>query len=683
MARTVAIVQARMSSTRLPGKVMREIHGHPAIYHVLTRTARAKRVDAVWLACSSAPADNKLADYARKLGFAVFRGDESDVLGRYAAAAREAEASAVVRVTGDCPMIDHAVLDLAVERFHAGDVDYVSNTLSRTYPDGLDVEVFGRGALDRAAHEARDPYLREHVTPYIHGHGAGRPKGGNFRIAQIAHAEDFKHLRWTLDDHDDLEFLRRLFPLLPQGFGWMDAVAVLTRLPQLLRINSGHTINEASELVPSRGAKQSFVKSEAFFERAGAVIPMASQTFSKSHEQWVKGAAPLFLTHGRGARVWDVDGNSYVDHVLGLLPIVLGYRDPDVDLAIAGQLEKGIVFPLASPLETELAERLRRLIPCAEMVRYGKNGSDATTAAVRLARACTGRDKVVVCGYHGWHDWYIGTTSRRLGVPAAIQALSLALPFGDADAVEAAFAREPKGYAAVVLEPAGGPDPKTYLERLRAICDRYGVVLVFDEIVSGFRIGLGGAQAHYGVTPDLACFGKAMANGMPISAIVGRAALMQRMEDIFFSGTFGGEALSLAAAIATIDKLERERVPARLWAAGDRLVRETSALLRHERLDGFIEIVGEGWWPRFAIVDPPVDPILLQSLLRQEFVAQGLLLAASFNLCLAHEEEGVFDETLKALRTALADVRAALDAPDPAARLRGRPIRPTFRVRAN
>lgn len=681
MTRTVAIVQARMSSTRLPGKVLRKIGDQPAIHHVLSRVARAKHVDAVWLACSDAPGDDPLADYAKRQGFAVFRGDEDDVLGRYAAAAAQAQAATVVRITGDCPMIDPGVVDRALERFRAGGVDYVSNTLQRSYPDGLDVEVFSRAALDRAAREAKDPFLREHVTPYIHGHFRDRLPAGDFRVAQIVHGADFHHLRWTLDDADDLEFLRRLMPRLPQGFDWMDAVSLLTREPNLMRINSGHIINEASARALSGGGR-SFAKSDALFERAAAVVPMASQTFSKSHEQWVKGASPLFLDHGRGAHVWDVDGNKYVDHVLGLLPIVLGYRDPDVDLAIATQLEKGIVFSLASPLEAELAEILRKHIPCAEMTRFGKNGSDGTTAAVRLARACTGRDKVIVCGYHGWHDWYIGTTTRRIGVPAAVQTLSLSLPFGDADAVEATLKREPDGYAALVLEPAGGADPGPFLARLRSLCDRYGVLLVFDEIVSGFRIGLGGAQKHYGVVPDLGCFGKAMANGMPISAVVGRAALMRRMEDIFFSGTFGGEALSLAAAIATIGKLERDDVPARLWAAGDRLVAETSRILARERMDGFVKIVGEGWWPRFAVVEPPVDPILLQSLMRQEFVARGLLLAASFNLCLAHDEQGVFDETVKSLDGAFAAVRAALDDANPAGRLRGRPIQPTFRVRA-
>lgn len=678
----VAIVQARMGSSRLPGKVMKMIAGAPAIGYVLGRVGRAKLVDEVWLACADVAADDPLAAFAEREGFPVFRGSENDVLARFAAVARRTEARAIVRITGDCPMIDPAVIDLAVERWEAGGADFVSNTLQRSFPDGLDVEVFSRAALEHAHSESAHPFLREHVTPYIHGRLGDRFPSGQFTIAQVVHPANFSHLRWTLDGPDDLEFFRRLFPLLPQGFSWLDAVAALTHHPALMRVNSGHAINEGIQAALDAGKPRSYAASEALFARTVEIVPLASQTFSKSHEQWVKGASPLFIERGRGCRIWDVDGNVYIDHVLGLLPVVLGYRDPDVDAAIIEQLDKGIVFPLASPLEAELAERLKRLIPCAEMVRYGKNGSDATTAAIRLARACTGRNKVALCGYHGWHDWYIGTTTRKLGVPDAVQALSVALPFGDPDAAADAFAKEPNEFAAIILEPAGAKaPPAAYLQRLRELCDRYGVVLVFDEIVTGFRMGMGGAQAHYGVVPDLACFGKAMANGMPISAIVGRAALMRRMEDIFFSGTFGGEALSLAAAIATIDKLERENVPERLAALGTKLMTDANGLIAKHGLGEFLAVNGENWWPRFAISRPPVDAIVLQSLMRQEFVAQGILLGTSFNLCLAHEDPGVTDATLKALNRAFDAVRDALDAPDPAGRLRGRPIRPTFQVR--
>ena len=315
-----------------------------------------------------------------------------------------------------------------------------------------------------------------------------------------------------------------------------------------------------------------FDKSRAAQDRALRTIPLASQTFSKAAMSTVEGAAPLFLDRGAGARVWDLDGNEYIDYVLGLLPVVLGYCDPDVDDAIRAQLDRGISFSLATELEAELAEKLCELIPCAEMVRFGKNGSDATTAAIRLARAYTRREKVAVCGYHGWHDWYIGTTTRHFGVPAAVRELSAGFAFNDADALETMLQSEPDGFAAVIVEPMTLQAPAPgFLERLRSLCDEYGVLLVYDEIITGFRLHLGGAQAYFGVVPDLAAFGKAMGNGMPISAIVGRRQYMTLMEEIFFSGTFGGEALSLAASIVTIDKLRREGAVAKFADTGARL----------------------------------------------------------------------------------------------------------------
>lgn len=423
-------------------------------------------------------------------------------------------------------------------------------------------------------------------------------------------------------------------------------------------------------------------ESNELFARAGKTIPLASQTFSKSSQQWVEGAAPLFLQSGRGCRVTDVDGNSYIDYVLGLLPVILGYCDPYVDAAIRAQLDEGITFSLAHPKEVELAEVLTEIIPCAEMVRYGKNGSDVTTGAIRLARAHTGRSKIAICGYHGWHDWYIGTTTRRMGVPDAVRALSATFPYNDAAALEKLLAAEPGGYAAIILEAGGAQQPAPgFLARLRELATHYGVVLVFDEIITGFRLHMGGAQAYYGVTPDLACFGKSMGNGMPISALVGKREIMRKIEDIFFSTTFGGEVLSIAAALATIAKLKRDNVVARLWARGDKLRVSANATLRQRGLGELVSFGGEGWWPRIKIAGGPVDANLLTSLLRQEFNANGLLLGASFNLSLAHDDDAVAAETISAIDTAAGAVREALDSLDPAARLRGKRVQPTFSVR--
>lgn len=426
---------------------------------------------------------------------------------------------------------------------------------------------------------------------------------------------------------------------------------------------------------------RSYAASNALYQRALATIPLASQTFSKSAMNFVAGASPLFLDRGDGCSVWDVDGNRYFDYLLGLLPIVLGYRDPDVDAAIRTQLDKGIIFSLATELEPALAERLVRLIPCAEMVRYGKNGSDATSAAIRLARAHTGRDRVALCGYHGWHDWYIGTTTRDLGVPASVKGLSTTFPFNDTSALEAAFKEDPNGFAAVILEPAGTEDPAPgFLERLREVTARFGVVLIFDEIVTGFRMHMGGAQAKLGVVPDLACFGKAMANGMPIAAVMGRREIMRRLEDIFFSGTFGGEALSLAAAVATIDKLERTHTVEAIYAAGAHLKREIPAVLQRHGLSEHFYLKGPDWRPLVSTRAGKIPGPIVTSLLRQELAEQGILMGGAFNLCLAHDADAL-DATIAAFDVAAAAAAVTLRHPDPASQLRGRPIQPVFSVR--
>lgn len=683
-ARLVAIVQARMGSSRMPGKSLADLAGQPAVLRLLTRLAAAREPAEVHLACSTHERDDPLAEAVAAAGFAVFRGDEDDVLGRFHAVAVRAKADAVIRITGDCPLVDPEVVDRVAAAWRASTADFVSNTLQRTYPDGLDVEVFGCDVLERAHAEATHPFLRQHVTPYIHGRLRDRLPWGGFSTAQVVNPlGDFSHLRWTLDEPADRHLLSQVFSGLPGDCPWTEVVAFLTRRPDLFHVNRRIGLNEGTARdLDGATAPWRFDASNALFARAGQIIPLASQTFSKSHQQWVRGATPLFLDHGRGARIFDIDGNSYIDYVLGLLPVVLGYTDPDVDRAIIEQLEKGITFSLPHPLEAEVAERLRALIPCAEMVRFGKNGSDATTAAIRLARAHSGRDQVIVAGYHGWHDWYIGTTVRNLGVPEEVRRLSHTVPFNDLDAVADLLRAAPDRVAAVILEPAGTTAPRDgYLEGLRALCDRCGVVLIFDEIVTGFRINMGGAQREYGVTPDLACFGKAMANGMPVSAVVGRADIMRGMEDIFFSGTFGGETLSLAAAAATIDKLQAVDGVARLRALGGRLSDVATAAIAGAGLDGVLSITGMDWWPRLSIDAPPVDPWLLVSLMRQEFVARGLLLGASFNLCLAHDDPAVERDTSAAFASALAAVRDHLDAPDPAGRLRGARVQPTFAVR--
>src|SRR5437763_1516910 len=258
-------------------------------------------------------------------------------------------------------------------------------------------------------------------------------------------------------------------------------------------------------------------QSNAWWERAQRVIPMGTQTLSKSPTQFVQGVTPIYLQRGKGSHVWDVDGNEYVDYPMALGPVLLGYAEPVVDDAIRRQLADGITATLMHPLEVEVAERIVALCPGVEAVRFGKSGSDAVSAAVRAARAYTGRDRVLVSGYHGWHDWYIATTTRNRGVPEIVSGLVGTFPFDDLDALEQGLRGD--NVAAVILEPSGATVPSPgFLQGAVDLSRRHGAVSVFDEIITGFRVAPGGARERYGVVPDLSCYGKALGNGMPISA---------------------------------------------------------------------------------------------------------------------------------------------------------------------
>lgn len=421
--------------------------------------------------------------------------------------------------------------------------------------------------------------------------------------------------------------------------------------------------------------------SRAWRARAERVIPSAAQTFSKSPMSFVQGVAPNFVVKARGAQVWDADGNCYLDYSMGLGPVILGHADPAVNDAAREQLEQGISLSLPHTIEVEVAELLCELIPSAEMVRFGKNGSDVTAAAVRLARAHTGRDKVARCGYHGWQDWYIGSTSRHLGVPEAVRRLTLDFPYNDLESLDSLFRSHPNQIACVIMEPVVfNPPQPGYLEEVRQLCRRHGALLIFDEIITGFRLSLGGAQEYYRVTPDLSCFGKAMANGFPLAAVVGRAEIMRLFNEVFFSGTFAGEAMSLAACRATIHELQARQGIAHLWAVGERLRDGTNALIEEAGLGAAVACPGLAPFTGLRFLQAGgVQPILLRSLFQQEALKRGILTLANHMLSLAHSEE-IIDRTLIIYREIFDLLADAIRRGDVEARLEGPPIRPVFRL---
>lgn len=425
-----------------------------------------------------------------------------------------------------------------------------------------------------------------------------------------------------------------------------------------------------------------YAESEAQLERAQRVIPLGSQTFSKSRTQYPVGVSPLYLQRGEGARVWDLDGNDYIDFVSSLASITLGYKDPDVDAAVRAQLDEGVILSLPHPIESEVAELITAMVPCAEMVRFGKNGSDATSGAIRIARAYTGRDHVAVCGYHGWQDWYIGSTARHRGVPDATRALTHGFAYNDLASLEALFGAHPGQLAAVIMEPMNIDWPvEGFLEGVRTLTEKHGTVLIFDETITGFRYANGGAQELFGVTPDLASFGKGLANGYPVSAVAGRRDLMMLMEEVFFSFTFGGEMLSLAAAKATLEKLKREPVTEQLAARGQLLLDGLPPIIEAAGAGTVFAAKGHPAWTFLTIADADgASSFEIKTFLMQELHQRGFLWVGTHNLSYAHSENDI-RALLAAYEELLPQVADALAKGNLASRIRGETLVPLFKVR--
>ena len=417
-------------------------------------------------------------------------------------------------------------------------------------------------------------------------------------------------------------------------------------------------------------------RSQELLKRASGLIPSCTQTLAKGPTQYVRGVAPVYLQRGAGSHVWDVDGNEYIDLTMAVGPLSLGYAYPRVDRAIRAQLEEGITFSLMHPLEVEVAELIRSAVPGAEMVRFSKTGADVTSAAVRLARAYTGRERILCSGYHGWHDWYIGTTSRRGGVPASTRALTTTFPHNDPWSLLELLDDQ---VACVILEPVLFEEPRRdFLPALRRACSEAGALLIFDEMWTGFRVALGGAQERYDVTADLACFSKAVANGMPLSVLTGRAEVMRALEDdVFFYTTFGGEALSLAAAKATLSELREQQVPDALRARGAHLQAGYNQLAR-ERAMHFTRAVGLEARTLLQFDAEAADPLLQKSLMQQELLRHGVLWSGFHNLSFSHGDAEVA-HVLGAYARALDVLKDAVERGDVAARILGAPVEPVFR----
>ena len=632
--KVVAIVQARMGSMRLPNKVMKLINEKPMIELLLQRLSKSNLLNEIVVATSTNENNTSLVKYLQLNKYNYFQGSENDVLNRYFETAVKYEADIVVRITGDCPLVDVGLVDEFVSKFLINEFDYISNTIVPTFPDGLDIEVFSFEALKIANERADDSYDREHVTPFI-------KKSKIFNTKNIRNKVDLSFERWTVDEIEDFNVIKNVFDHFHPNihFTWNDIYELLQNQPSFFFENK--------KIIRNQGAIMN--QGQKLWNRAKKVIPGGNMLLSKRPEMFLPEKWPVYFSKSKGCKVWDLDGNEFIDiSLMGVGTNILGYGNDEVDCAVLSTISSGNMSSLNCPEEVFLAEKLVEMHPWAGMVRFTRTGGEANALAIRIGRAASGKEKVAICGYHGWHDWYLAANLNEkdnltghlmpgldpLGVPDSMRGITLPFNYNDIDALELLLSKNDVGV--IMMEVSRNFKPENdFLTKVRKLADKHHVILIFDECSSGFRQTFGGLHKLYNVEPDIAMFGKAIGNGYAINAVIGKTEVMQFAQQTFISSTFWTERIGPTAALKTLEVMQREKSWEIITKKGRYISDQWNYLAHLNELE--IEISGIPALTTFNFKSEKA--LFYKTLISQELLKKGFLASNTVYSCTEHSSE--------------------------------------------
>jgi glutamate-1-semialdehyde 2,1-aminomutase len=622
--------------------------GKPMLEHQIIRLKRCEKIDKLIVATSIEAEDQHIANLCRKLDIECFQGSLDDVLDRFYQAASAQFPKHIVRLTGDCPLTDPKIIDDVIRFYLDGDFDFACNYIEPSFPDGLDVSVFSYSALKEAWEKALLPSEREHVTPYILNHP------NIFKIGSYKHDRDLSALRWTVDEYADLELVKTIYEnllLKKPDFNMLDILDFLKRNPEVTVLNSIYRRDEGLEKSMQKDKEflQNSSQSIQLQQRARQRIPGMTQLLSKRPDQFSFGVWPGYYKKANGVEVTDLDDRKFIDMSIGGIGAnVLGYADADVDTKVIEAIQQGVSCSLNCPEEVELADLLCEIHPWAEKVRFARSGGEGMTIAVRIARAKTGRDNIAFCGYHGWHDWYLAAnlgSENALGghllpglspkgVPKSLANTAFPFRYNQIDELKKIVSDNKNTLAAIVMEPIRNDEPNTgFLETIRSIATENGIILIMDEISSGFRLNSGGAHLLYGIHPDIAVFSKAIGNGYAMSAIIGRGEIMEAAQETFISSTNWTERVGPVAALATIRKHQGLSVGNHLVEIGGAIQKGWSSLAQKHELQ--IHVGGIKPLSHFTFEDG--NHLELKALFVQIMLERGYLASTIFYAMYAHK----------------------------------------------
>jgi glutamate-1-semialdehyde 2,1-aminomutase len=631
--KTLAIIQARYNSIRFPGKVVKKINNKTVLEILIKRLSSSKYINKIIVAFSKNQKDKAILNICKKLGINYFAGSEDDCLDRFYKAAKKYKGKNIVRITGDCPLIDPKVVDQVIDNFFSNNVDYASNTNPPTFPDGLDVEVFKFSALKEAYIKARQPIEREHVTPYI-------INNKNFKKFNVKNSKDYSFLRITLDEKEDLVLIEKIIKNFKNNlnFDLKNIVNLYKNKKNFFLVNSHLVRNEGYNL--NIGQKM--------WKRANNIIPRGTMLFSKNPDLFLPKFWPAYFEKTKGCNVWDLEGRKYFDlSLMGVGTNTLGYSRVEVDDAVKKIINKGNMSTLNSKEEILLAEKLIQMHPWAGKVRFARTGGEAAAIAIRIARAATGRDKIAVCGYHGWQDWYLSanlSNAKNLnshlmnnlpikGVPKNLKNSVFVFEYNDFSRLEQIISHN--NIAAVIMEVSRNELPKkNFLEKVRKLTKNKNIVLIFDECTSGFRETFGGLHLKYKINPDIATFGKALGNGYAINPIIGTDSVMNYVHSTFISSTFWTERIGSVAGLKTLEIMEKIKSWEIISKIGLSIKKKWEYLSKKHKIK--MSIQGLHSLPNFKFEN---DNLLYKTFISQELLKRKILAGNSIYVCTEHKKE--------------------------------------------
>lgn len=625
------IVQARLGSVRFPKKIFAQILNKKSLDILLYRLRKINCHYDLIFAITEDKIDDDLALWCQVNKVEFYRGSDQNVLKRFYDSSQEKNNDILIRITGDCPFIDSLVIEDCLKEFSSKKLDYLRTSLD--FPDGLDVEVFSKKSLADAYFHAKSTFDIEHVTPFI-------MNSKNNRVGELESEFHMSQIRITLDEPTDLVVLNSI----AEYFGHFDfSIRDLDYLSKL----KPEIFEHNAKIERDEGSKMS--SGEKLWKRAQNVIAGGNMLLSKRPNMFLQMGWPTYFSKTSGCYVWDLDNVRYTDiSLMGVGTNILGYSHPKVDEAVEKVVRDGNLSTLNAPEEVYLAEKLISIHPWASKVRFARTGGEANAVAIRLARAATGRNKIAFCGYHGWHDWYLSANLNNqnnlnehllpglkyAGVPTELTNTSKPFHFNNLDEFKEVL--NDNDLAAVVMEVMRNQEPEPgFLEAIREMTSKKGIVLIFDECTSGFRETFGGLHLKYGVSPDIATFGKTLGNGYAITAVLGIDEIMKSIDKTFISSTFWTERIGSAAALATLDVMENEKIQNQIIQTSTQLREGLREISQANNLK--IQFFGLPSLTRFSLEG--FEDRLVKTFITREMLNLFYLASNSIYVSMAHDKK--------------------------------------------